>query len=68
MRRLQIHIVADMYHWRQKAHVLGELFTDTADTTQQFAVLLKIDHRDQAIAHFQSEHIERRHIGPASLL
>ncbi len=30
--RRQIHIVADMHHRWQEAHVLGEFFTDTADT------------------------------------
>ena len=64
MRGLQIHIVADVHHRRQKAHVLGELFTDTADTAQQFTVLLKIDHRDQTIAHFHAERIFQLHIVP----
>ena len=63
-RGRQVHIVADVYHRRQEAHVLGEFFTDTADTAEQLAVLLEIDHRDQAIPDFHSQRILQLNVVP----
>ncbi|MNS93219.1 hypothetical protein D3C72_1273770 [compost metagenome] len=53
-----------MHHRRQEAHILSEFFTDTADAAQQLAVLLEINHRDQAIAHFHPEGIFQLDVVP----
>ena len=66
-RRRQIHIVTDVNHRRQEAHILSEFFTDTADTAKQLAILLKIHHRDQAIPHFHSQGIFQLHVVPRRL-
>ena len=63
-RRRHIHIVADMHHRRQKAHLLRELLTNTADTAQQLAVLRAVHHRDQAVAHFHTQRIFQLHVAP----
>ena len=56
-----------MHHRRQIAHVLREFLADTANTAQQLAVLLKIDHRNQPIAYFHPQRIFQLDIGPAGL-
>ncbi|MNS52924.1 hypothetical protein D3C72_856630 [compost metagenome] len=62
--RWQVHVVADVNHRRQEAHILSEFFTDTANAPEQFAVLLEIDHRYQTITHFHSEGIFQLDIIP----
>ena len=66
-RGRQIHIVANVNNRRQEAHILGEFFTDTANTPQQFAILLEVHHRDQAIAHFHPQRIFQLHVVPGGL-
>ncbi|MOA02168.1 hypothetical protein D3C78_1216070 [compost metagenome] len=63
-RRRQIHVVTDMYHRRQETHILSEFFTDTANTPEQFTVLLEINHRNQTIAHFHPERIFKLDVIP----
>ena len=52
--RRQFEVVTDMHHRRQIAHLLGEFLANTADTPQQLAILLKIDHRNQPVTHFHA--------------
>ena len=54
-----------MHHRRQIAHLLGEFLANTADTPQQLAILLKIDHRNQPVTHFHAQRIFQLDIGPA---
>ena len=61
----QFQVVADMHGRRQEAHVLREFLADALDAPQQVAVLGFVYQRDQAIADFQSEHVDLRHIFPA---
>ncbi|CSS82906.1 Uncharacterised protein [Shigella sonnei] len=61
---MQIHIVANVHHWRQKSHLLGKFLADTAYTAQQLTILLEIDHRDQSITHFHSQRIFQLYIVP----
>ena len=53
-----------MHRWRQKTDFLGEFFTDTLDTAQQFTALPFIHQRDQTIAHFQPQCVYRDNILP----
>ena len=62
--RLQIHIVADMYHRRQKAHILGKFLTNTANSPQQLAILLKVHHWDQAVAYLHPQGILQLYVIP----
>ena len=45
----------------------GEFLTNTFDAAQQIAVLCLVHQRDNAIAHFQTQHVNLRHILPACL-
>ena len=57
-----------MHRRNQETDLLSEFLADAADAAQQFAVLRFVDQRNQPIADFQTEHVERRHVGPARLL
>ena len=64
-RWFQFQVVADMHRWRQEADFLRELLADAFDTLQQFTALPFVDQRNQAIAHFQAERIDRHDVAPA---
>ena len=51
-----------------KAQILRKLLANALDARQQLATLVAIHQRDQAITHFQTDHVYRRHIVPAKLL
>jgi hypothetical protein len=66
-RRLQFQVVADVHRRRQEADFLGELLADTLDALEQLAILALVDQRNQAIADFQAQRIDRHDILPARL-
>ncbi len=57
-----------MHRGHQKPHFLGQLLAHPLDPRQQLATLVAIDQRNQAVAHFQADHIHRRHVIPAQFL
>ena len=63
-RGREIHIVPDVDHRRQEAHILGEFFTNAADTAKQLTILLEIHHRDQAVPHFHPQRIFELYVVP----
>ncbi len=63
----QLQVVANVHRRNQKADLAGELFAQRADAFEQFAVLIAVDHRNQAIAHFQCQNIHRRDVVPTHL-
>jgi hypothetical protein len=66
-RGLQFQVVADVHRRRQEADLLGELLADALDALEQFAAL-PLSTRDQAVAHFQAQRIDRHDVVPAGLL
>ena len=61
---LQIHIVSNVYHRRQEAHILGKFLTNTANSPQQLTILLKIHHWDQAVTNLHAQRIFQLHVVP----
>jgi hypothetical protein len=62
---LQFEVVAEWNRRNQEADLLSKFLADAANATQQLAILRLVDQWNQAIAHFQAQHIQRRHIVPA---
>jgi hypothetical protein len=61
----QFEVVADMHRRREEADLLGEFLAQAANALEQFPALAAIDQRDQPIADFKPEHVDRCDIGPA---
>ena len=57
-----------MHGRNQKADLLSEFSTDTANPAQQLAILRFVDQRNQAITHFQAKYVKRCDVRPARLL
>ena len=66
--RRQVEVVADVHGGHQEAQVLRQFFTHALDPRKQLAALVAIHQRDQAVADFQADHVDRGHIIPAKLL
>jgi hypothetical protein len=63
-RRLQFQVVADVHRRRQEADFLGELLADALDALEQLAALALVDQRNQAVAHFQAQGVDRHDVLP----
>ncbi|MNR10336.1 hypothetical protein D3C85_1265830 [compost metagenome] len=57
-----------MHGRHQEAQVLGQLLAHALDPRQQLPALVAVHQRNQAITHFQANHVDRRHVIPAQLL
>ncbi|MNQ61029.1 hypothetical protein D3C85_753350 [compost metagenome] len=57
-----------MHRGHQEAQILGQLLAHPLDPRQQLAALVAVHQRNQAIAHFQADHVDGRHVIPAKLL
>jgi hypothetical protein len=64
---LELEVVADVHRRGQEADFLGELLAQPADALEQLAVLALVDHRDEAVADLEPEHIDLRDVVPARL-
>ena len=56
----QLKIVAQVQRGDDHAHVQGELAADGADAGQQVAVLLLVDQRDEPVADFEFQGVQRQ--------
>ena len=63
----QLQVVADVHRRHQEADVLGELAAHALDARHQFAALVLVHQRDQAVAHFQAQRVDRAQFVPAQL-
>ncbi len=64
----QVEVVANVHGGHQKAQVLGQLLAHALDPREQLAALVAVHQRDQAVADFQADHVDRGHVIPAQLL
>jgi len=65
---LQVEVIADVYGRHEKTQVLRQFLAHPFDPRQQLPTLVAVDQRNQAVAHFQADHVDRRHVVPAQLL
>ena len=63
----QFQVVADVHRGNQEADILGELAAHALDAGHQFAALVAVHQRDQAVADFQPERIDRAQFVPGQL-
>ncbi|KAG1449215.1 hypothetical protein G6F57_016679 [Rhizopus arrhizus] len=61
----QFQVVADVYRGDQEADVLGQLATHALDPRHQLAALVGVHQRNQPVAHFQAQRIDRAQLVPA---
>ena len=60
----QFQVVADVHRRDQESQVLGQLATHRLDARHQFAALVLVDQRNQPVAHFQAQRIDRAQFVP----
>ncbi|MNS64075.1 hypothetical protein D3C72_971890 [compost metagenome] len=61
----QFQVVADVYRRNQEADVLGQLAAHALDARHQFTALVAVHQRNQSIADFQAQRIDRAQLVPA---
>jgi hypothetical protein len=66
--RIDLEVVADVHGRRQEADLAREFLADALDASHQFAVGGAVDQRNQAIADFEPQRVDRRDVLPAGFL